>query len=470
MIILDIWMLANIIYSEANNIWIDWRVILNADQIRGFEDSILSYLSWSYLAFPLITAITIYLLFMFHTKEDKSWKRPWKTFLLVSGCAICLYAFSWGIRTVCIEETWTPIRKKKAIIKTHSPVMHLFIVGKEAMMEDILKRNASKPLTTKEKIVISSILTNPTVPNSPKGHLVYILVESFESWALKATDTAGLLVCPNLNRYIHEHSVLFSDNVISQQLYGRSGDGQLITQTGMLPVSHDITCMRYGENRYPNLAHFYPDGVILNPFPKVWNQAVTTYSYGFQRLREPSAIHVRENDSTIFKQAYEELENASVPTCVLAITINTHVPFTSVPATMDLDESYSHTENLYLQCARYFDTQIGRFLAWADTATTMEDATIVITADHNHFPRKNGKGVCPLIIHSPVISHTIYVPDAYQIDIFPTVLHAIGQTNYAWHGFGIDLLDSTAVRTISPEQAYTLSDKMIRTDYFNHIE
>ena len=154
------------------------------------------------------------------------------------------------------------------------------------------------------------------------------------------------------------------------------------------------------------------------------------------------------------------------PVCVLAITINTHTPFYSVPTTMDLDEAYTKTENRYLQCARYFDTHAGRFLAWADTAKTMQNATIVITADHNHFPQKKGQGVCPLIIRSPNIKHFIYIPEAYQMDIFPTILHAIGQSNYAWRGFGIDLLDSTAVRTISEEQAYSLSDRMIRTNFF----
>ena len=140
MIILDIWMLANIIYSEANNIWIDWQVIVNANQIKGFEDSILSYLSWSYVTFPLITIITIYLLSIFHTQTDKSWMRLWKTYLIVFCGALVLYAFSWSIRALSMDKTMTPIRKEKLIIKTHSPVMHLLIVGKEAMIEDILKR------------------------------------------------------------------------------------------------------------------------------------------------------------------------------------------------------------------------------------------------------------------------------------------------------------------------------------------
>ena len=57
------------------------------------------------------------------------------------------------------------------------------------------------------------------------------------------------------------------------------------------------------------------------------------------------------------------------------------------------------------------------------------------------------------------------------MDLFPTVLHAIGQMNYAWRGFGIDLLSPDAniylsKRPIAPQEAYKLSDKLIRNDYF----
>ena len=465
MLIIDLWMIANSIYTDANNVWIDWQVIANAGQIRGFEDSIISYLKWIYIAFLAITVLSIYLTSMF-VNVSRSRKRSWKIFGWTVLSASIIYLGTWVMRGQAFNNNLTPIRKEKLIIKTHSPAAHIIMVGTGSIKEEIMQRNAAIPLTDTEKQILSICFTETVTQNPPQGHLVYILVESLESWALKATDTTGEPVCPNLNRYVHEHEVLFSDNIHSQQLYGRSGDGQLITQTGILPISHGITCMRYGENIYPNLAHFYQDGVILNPFPKVWNQEVTTYSYGFKRLREPSNIFNRGSDSIILAQAREELEHVMSPVCVLAITINTHTPFYSAPTTMDLDEAYTKTENRYLQCARYFDTHAGRFLAWADTAKTMQNATIVITADHNHFPQKRGQGVCPLIIRSPNIKHFIYIPEAYQMDIFPTVLHAIGQSNYAWRGFGIDLLDSTAVRTISEEQAYSLSDRMIRTNFF----
>jgi len=465
MCIVAIWLLANCIYTEANNVWIDWQVILNADQIRGFEDSVQTYLHWKYLSFLFFLIFAIYAIRLFRIDKEP---RAWRLFGMALFVAAVLYMLSMKLRIDSEDKTLTPTRKEKLIIKTHSPVTHLLIIGKDATIETILQRKAHQPLTSEERRMLSSIYhnTDSILSFSPKGHLVYVLVESFESWALEAKDATGQYVCPYLNQYIRTHNVLYSDNIITQQVYGRSGDGQLITQTGLLPLLHGITCVQYGENTYPNLAHFYADGVVLNPFAKVWNQEKTTYSYGFKRLREPPSIYKHETDSIIFVQAREEIEKADTPLCVLAITIDTHVPFTSVSPTIEVDKSYSPTENRYLQSAHYMDKHLGRFLTWADTAITMTNATIVITADHNHFPKKNGKGVCPLIIRSPLINHAVYIKQAYQMDIFPTVLHAIGQQNYAWNGFGVDLFDPETERVISPEDASSLSDKMIRTNFF----
>ena len=56
------------------------------------------------------------------------------------------------------------------------------------------------------------------------------------------------------------------------------------------------------------------------------------------------------------------------------------------------------------------------------------------------------------------------------MDIYPTLLSLLGAEGYDWKGFGVNLLDSAAVaqRHIGPAQAATLSDKMIRNDYFRH--
>ena len=76
---------------------------------------------------------------------------------------------------------------------------------------------------------------------------------------------------------------------------------------------------------------------------------------------------------------------------------------------------------------------------------------------------------CPLIVYSPKINGNINITDiAYQMDIYPTILHLIGCEDYYWKGFGVNLLDSVARknRPITEDEAFELSDKIIRADYF----
>lgn len=474
MVVIDLWMIANVLYFNANATYLNWQVILFADQLRGFEGSILAYLDWKQLFFLLITVVTSVYIVLYPAR-----RASWRSVLWpLCGCGIAAAVLlSVGILLPRVgeqdrldnAERWSIHDEMHTFVKGHSPLGHIGYVLYEAVRDGLVKMQSAMPLTHEEEVLLSRVCTEPTPPAAPQGHLVFVLVESLESWALDARDKEGREVMPALNAYIREHPVLLCKNVVSQQRYGRSGDGQLITQTGLLPLQTGVTCMSHGGNVYPNFAHFYPKSIILNPYCGVWNQRVTTYSYGYQQLREPDPLRHKVTDSLIFVWTHETLETAEEPTCALAITINTHAPFTSVRASMDLPEGYSKLEANYLQCARYLDRQLGRFLAWADSTACMQNSTIVITADHNHFPVKDGKGLCPLIITGPAVKENIYVPYAYQMDIFPTVCAAVGQADYAWHGFGINLFHPMSTRIVSPKEAQELSDKIIRNNYFFDI-
>jgi hypothetical protein len=54
------------------------------------------------------------------------------------------------------------------------------------------------------------------------------------------------------------------------------------------------------------------------------------------------------------------------------------------------------------------------------------------------------------------------------MDIYPTILHLIACEDYYWKGFGVNLLDSVARknRPISEQEAFILSDKLIRANWF----
>ena len=80
---------------------------------------------------------------------------------------------------------------------------------------------------------------------------------------------------------------------------------------------------------------------------------------------------------------------------------------------------------------------------------------------------------CPLVVFSPFISHrTRCDEEAYQMDVFPTIVELLGYNDYHWKGFGVNLMDSIVRcnRPISEQEASKLSDKLIRNNYFATIE
>lgn len=476
LVLADLWLIAGIWYYEANGLWLSWHAIRTITELRGFAASIFAYLSWRQMVLPLTTLCGVVILFVFPVAKPS----VRQGFLVGAAVLFLLVCASIGRLLYPLSEEEKEVSFKaeqKYFVYTHSPLAQVGAILAEAGKDTFLRWRAVMPLSVREQTIMSTIYGSPSIPKPPQGHLVYILVESLETWAMEATTLQHDPICPCLNAFISTHNVLYVREVETQQIYGRSGDGQLITQTGLLPLSAGVACQDYGENSYPNLAHFYADGVVLNPYRiPVWNQRTVTYSYGFKHLESPRSL-INQTDSILLLHAREYLSKASVPTAVLALTIDTHTPFRSRQDSIPLPDTYSRAEQDYLRSVHYTDRQIGRFLAWADTAATMRNATIVITADHNHFPRtlpsahSVARGYCPFILLSPQITHPVYYPRALQMDLFPTVIHAIDQTNYAWHGLGIDLLSTNAKelpakRPISVKEAYALSDKLIRCNFF----
>ena len=143
----------------------------------------------------------------------------------------------------------------------------------------------------------------------------------------------------------------------------------------------------------------------------------------------------------------------------------------------------------YLNAVHYTDSAIAPFLEKLEYDSLLTNTTIAITGDHTTFshnmlmeyasfvdehgyPIPTEISYCPLIVCSPNIKENIEVNErCFQMDIFPTILHCIGADDYYWKGFGVNLLDSAARhnRKITEDEAYILSDKMIRSDYFRGL-
>jgi phosphoglycerol transferase MdoB-like AlkP superfamily enzyme len=207
--------------------------------------------------------------------------------------------------------------------------------------------------------------------------------------------------------------------------------------------------------------------------------------YGYKQLLEP-ASNEEWQDTDVLNASSEAIDNATSKFCVMGITVSMHSPFTRVSNPLDLS---SHTPDLlqkYMECVNYTDKCIEHFVSCQLNDSVRKNTTIVITSDHTIFKPAmlpdfmdyaieqdlsiaSGENYCPLIIYSPQIEGNVQINElCYQMDIFPTILHLIGCEDYYWKGFGVNLLDSVARnnRPITEQEAYILSDKIIRANWF----
>ena len=499
----DGWMIANILFYRSYRLFITWSQFTLIGNMEGFWGSIIPYCSLSLLLFPALT-IPALLCYVWPAKRFR-WLESAGVLLLgvilsMSGAysryrqekpalGDAPFTAEWlnpcDLPEVLSAPIWESERQPAKYIHYHSILSYPLFIVRDVVHSYLLR---SDDQWTEEELQELNRLIGPVVPQEPvPGNLLIVLLESFESWLLDSYDAEGQPICGALKNYIASHDVLYVRDVETQIQYGMSGDGQLIINTGLYPVMEGVACVDYAYNTYPNLAHFYPNSAVVNPCKNVWNQRTISAAYGYRHLIEPKGDNMFEwNDSIVMDQIIDYFNATPSPCCVMGITVSGHMPFDLHPDNVAVPDTMPVLFQHYLQTAHFTDRQLGCLLSWADTASVMQNATIVITGDHRifhawindeireyglraHLPFGTKYAGCPLVMIGPKVSART-LPRAQQVDIFSTTLPAIGQSNYFWHGTGHNLLEDDTIPQGEENIRRQISDKLIRTDYFGQIE
>ena len=504
LLLADVWMIAQLVYFRANHLFLTWHLLSLAGNMEGFWSSVIPYFTLSLLLIPALTLPAL-VCFLWPAKRLHGFEALsillLSAALSVGGC----YAFWRNVRVYIPEEhfTWewiNPCSIPKALsadlseqermatnyIRYRSILAYPLYMASDAI-RTASERNTPEALNEEEQAELQQLL-RPVVPaHAAQGNLLILLLESFESWLIDAVDANGHPICPALHKYINTHPLLYAVDVESEIHHGMSGDGQLIVNTGLFPLLQGVACIDYDANTYPNVAHFYPHSAIVNPCRNVWNQRAITPAYGYRRLIEPDTDYrFAWSDSIVIDKLIETINALPRPSCVMGITVSGHLPFDSSPDDIPLPDSIPAIIRNYMQTAHFTDQQVGRLLAWADTASIMQNSVIAITGDHRifhawmneeirdygvraHLPFGTGQAGCPFLLIGQNIP-SVRIAAASQMDIYPSILEAIGQNDYYWQGFGHSLLDGLAV----PDEKYhmhrQMADKMIRMNYFAQYE
>lgn len=487
-LVFDTWILANLIYYRSNAAFLDVFALSMAGNMDGFWSSVWFYCSWNDSIYYIISILYALLLIPL-PMMIRNWKCAFASvilsyFISLGGMFSMTHRW-WNNSSMFYNPLSLSMRMTLSSMSYRDQVKDFTLLHSIGfIIVDEIENLKARNLNSNENIdetKLSAFMQADTTNVNLRNPLILILVESLENWSVNEVST------PNLYYFMQTHPCLHATKISKQTKGGTSADGQMILNTGLLPISQGAACFRFPTNKYPSIGECCngKSGTILPHEIGVWNQQYMSPAYAYD-----TTFIRNENDSVLFQTTLDRLHKGYQ--MIQVITMSSHSPFRygASRSHLQLPQQLPVFMSDYLKSIHYMDAGLQILLAQIDCDSLLSKATIVITGDHTIFPddrRKEYTTICheynlnfqieeafvPLIIYSPQIKESIQVTDTcYQMDIYPTIMHLIGCEDYYWKGFGVNLLDSAAIhnRQISEQEAYELSDKLIRSNYFATIK
>lgn len=519
MALLDVLMVANLMYFRTYYSAIPASSYLEAGNLADFKASVTDSLRWADIVLPLITIATAVMAFRYKTTKRqpltavlKWWAAPLAGFaLLLTGVNLCKGGFHKSLRSV---------RQSAYLCSADAPIFSVF----GCIWYDIT--DAAEPITPEKQAEIERWLASQPKHQpadsvtEKRSNLLIVFAESLESWVLeKKVD--GKEITPCLNRLLKEKSTLYAPNVLTQVKGGRSIDAQLMICSGLLPLMSGTYSSLYYDNTFYTLQKamrgLKHSRSYLLTIDKVstWNQGAVARSFGTDtiisyhdfKMTEAFGTHKRIGDASFFQQCREKIERGEVwkpgeSVYMQFVTYSGHAPF-KLPdhlRTITFPASIPEKVADYMTTAHYTDKAIGDFVAYLKTLPQYKETIVVIVGDHEGLasyrqelvgnPACHGlvsdKQLTPFIVlNSPVGMR--YDKFMGQIDIYPTLLNLMQLDAYRWHGLGQSILDprkqGVAVGSVMNvegtgsdkeverlKEAHSVSDYMLRYDWLKRLD
>lgn len=478
--IIDTWFIANLIYMRNNHILLDAEAFNMSSNLHGYFWSVLIYIEWGIdLLFYGLTALFC-VVYRYTTKSARSW-RSWIIIVIVSillrliGEAIYVFEHKTSFDILpFVRERREPVygmHFPTAVANTSILYSPAYILTDYFLMINGIQPD--RPLSDSDLQTIM-MFDNGQRTDTLQSPLIIILLESLENWVLTPQ------IMPNLYRLTQNEHVFYANRIHTQIVGAPSADGQMIINTGLLPINAGGTCLYYGKHTYPAVMSLAPDSTVcLLPHDlRVWNQTEMSPAYGYD-----TTICYSDIDTMLFQKLNALVDEGKQ--YIQCITQSTHAPFVSEELShLPLPEDMPWVMYNFIRAFNALDDGLGYFVRELESDPVLQQYTIVITADHRilHYEKRRQMqqyadahdmnlqpmdDCLPLLIYSPKIQgNPRYTNDAYQMDIYPTYMSLLGVKNYRWKGLGIDLLENPT-RPIQESEAYILSDKLIRNNYFS---
>ncbi|MDE6514303.1 MAG: sulfatase-like hydrolase/transferase [Muribaculaceae bacterium] len=358
-----------------------------------------------------------------------------------------------------------------------------------AYLYEVLTVN--RELSDAENARINEFISNSdfpdVLPDSVRNlnagkNVILIIVESLNS-SVVHTDYKGRPIAPTVRALAESASSVTALDVETQVCQGGSGDGQLIANTGLLPLPRFSTSILLGsKNTFPSLArmlHRKSSLVIFADANLSWNETGTFQNMGFDRhmcnTEYQQLLHALGSDAAMFAVADSLIPTLKQPFFLELLTTSMHIPFDDpeVPESMKPDwigpdSSLPPMMLNYYRMVSYFDTALARFIESLKARGLYENTLLVLVSDHSQDVLHESESEPERMVFIAANTGLTQTIDRRvgQIDVYPTILHLAGTNDsIPWKGVGTSLLGPAPTQQCRAS-AKEISELILRGDFF----
>jgi lipoteichoic acid synthase len=295
------------------------------------------------------------------------------------------------------------------------------------------------------------------------SNVLVIQLESFQRFALGRV-VGGRPVAPFLTDLARQN--LYFDNFFTQVGEGRTADADLLVNCSLYPTARGVAYADYASSDYACLpsrlaAAGYSTTAFQGMSPDFWNLADMYKKVGFERFlslndfRGAERIGLGISDRAFLDRVAKHLATLRRPFYGFVATLTSHTPFDypELPRNAEFYREGPSRGAAYVNALHYTDAALQTFFAELGKRGVLENTIVVVYGDHQGIgPAASGfefvtdvspedrlgsflaKTRVPLII---VLPPSLRQPRtvsaaAGEVDVAPTLLHALGFASPPW--------------------------------------
>lgn len=311
--------------------------------------------------------------------------------------------------------------------------------SQKAEIEEYLKRSGKDVFEPADSV--------PDFSANRDKNLIFIIVESLNSEAV-GKRVNGRSVTPTLDSLISSPGTFYCLDMITQIRAGGSSDGQMIYNSGLLPLENGSAILKFADNKnfvgLPEILKRENSVEFICESSTVWRHRESSAAYGYEKIYDKDSFlaagidpDVIGDDRAVFSYALDRMKTMKQPFMAEITTLSMHFPYLQkgFDYSAEFSEAGQPSEVAnYNSATHFFDIQLSEFIAGLKLVGLYENSVIVIASDHEFkVVPDNPQSAEVYPFYSPIVLMVInggvegkYSGAMGQIDVYPSIIDLMG--------------------------------------------